>query len=66
MLIFCWPFPLLEKTDFTTFKVNMTNHSQDILHMQFQRQMKVPSHKQTLLCNTYIEEQYFTFFLEET
>ena len=40
----------------------MINHSQDIMKKQFQQQLKVPSHQQTLLCNTFIEKKYFTFF----
>ena len=44
MLIFYWPLPLLAKIDDATFKVNITNHSQDITKKQFQGQLKVPSH----------------------
>ena len=65
MLIFCWPLSWPVKIDATLFKVNMTNHSQDITKKMFQWRLKVPSHKQILLCNTYIQTKYFTFS-EET
>ena len=48
MLIFYWPLPMLAKIDDVTFKVNMTNPSQDITKKQFQGQLKEPLHKQTL------------------
>lgn len=63
VLIFCWSLPLLIKPDDTSFEFNMKNHSQDITkkislsRYQFQQQLKLPSRKQTLLCNTCIEEK---------
>lgn len=48
------------------FAINMTNHSQYITKKKFQRQLKVPSWKRTLLCNMFIVEKYFTLFLGET
>ena len=39
---------------------------QDIMKKQFQPQLTVPSHKQTLLRNTYMKEKYFTIFLRRT
>lgn len=48
------------------FAINMTNHSQYITKKKFQRQLKVPSWKRTLLCNMFIAEKYFTLFLGET
>ena len=44
-----------------TCEANMTNHSQDITKQQFQQQLTVPSHKQTLLRNSYVEEKYSIF-----
>ena len=39
-----------------TFEVNMTNHSQDITKKQYQQQLTVPPHKQTLVRNSYMEK----------
>ena len=33
---------------------------------QFQRQLTVPPLKQTLVCNTYVGEKHFKFFLKRT
>ena len=62
--MFCWLLFLLVKTDTAIFEVNMTNHSQDITKKQFQQQLVAPPHKQTLLRNTYMEENYLTYFLK--
>ena len=62
-MISCWLLPLLVKTDAASFKVNLKNHSQDITKKQFQRHLKLPRCKQTLLHSTYMEE-YFIFFLK--
>lgn len=58
--------PLLMKIDLTIFKINMTDHSQDITKKQLQRQLKAPFYKKTLLGNIYIKEKHFAFFLGET
>ena len=47
---------LLSKIDADKFEVNMANYSQNIVEKQFQRQLTVPLHKQTLLHNTLIED----------
>ena len=39
-----------------TFRVNMTNNSQDITKKQYQQQFSVPPHKQTLVWNSYMEK----------
>ena len=39
-----------------TFRVNMTNNSQDITKKQYQQQLTVPPHKQTLVRNSYMEK----------
>ena len=59
VLIFCWLFLLLVKIYATTFAINMKNPFQDIAENQFQRQLKVPSHKQSSLCTKYMDEKYF-------
>lgn len=64
MLIFYWPLPLLAKIDDATFKVNITNHSQDTTKKSFQRQMMVQVDRQTLLRNTSMEGKSFIFFLQ--
>ena len=40
----------------------MTSYSQDIARKTLSKTITVPPNKQTLLCNTYIGEKYFTFF----
>ena len=50
--------------DAATFEVSMAINSQDI-KKQFQRQLKVLLHKQTLLYTIYMEEKSFIFFLGE-
>ena len=50
-LIFYLLLSLLVKTD--TFQVKKRNKSQDITKKQFQPQLTVPPHKQTLLRNAY-------------
>ena len=62
--MFCWLLLLLVKIDAAIFEVNMTNHSQDITKKQFQQQLVVPPHKQTLLRNMYMKENYLTYFLK--
>ena len=39
-----------------TFRANMTNNSQDITKKQYQQQLTVPPHKQTLVRNSYMEK----------
>ena len=39
-----------------TFRVNMINNSQDITKKQYQQQLTVPPHKQTLVRNSYMEK----------
>ena len=63
--MFCWLLPLLVKIDVATFEVNMTNHSQDIAKKHFQQQLAVPPYNETLLRNTYIEENYIIFFFKK-
>ena len=59
--MFCWLLPLLVKIDVATFEVNMTNHSQDIA----KKQLAVPPYNETLLRNTYIDENYIIFFFKK-
>ena len=42
--------------------IGSLDYSQDITK-NFQGQLTVPSHEQTLLRNAFMEEKYFTFFL---
>ena len=51
------------KIDATTYEVNMTTHSQDIMKKQFQQQLTAQPHKTTLLRNTYLEEKCFALLL---
>ena len=61
MLLLYWLFPLHGKINAATSEVNVI--ILEISQRIFQRELTAPPLKQTILCDTYMEEKYFTFIL---
>lgn len=65
VLIFSWLLPLLIQIDAALFEENMINYSEDNKKTVPTKIDSMSPHKQTLLWNIYIEENYLTFSLKQ-